>query len=530
LNPGSTTIGRQSGNTVVLQSSKISKNHCRLVVSNDEVTVEDLGSSNGTFVNGVLSNKPKAVKVGDRISVGDFVFELVLRKSSSKRRSAALPEINNVIPVNFGQPMPQVYGAPVGGAGPQGPSTEDMMKQPQDFKGKMLFILEKKFMPIFYGMNFKNEWRSVGIGILCAFVLANMFFTVSPLLDSNRRAIVKEAGRRAKFIARQAVDRNAAAMAAGAEGKTDLQGIESADGVRVAVLVDLENRIVAPSDRMNQHLVGGSEAILAVQAAKAFKDGRESGFVREADSSTIVAIEPIKAFDSKTGRNLTIGMAVISLDTSLSTPSPGEIGVVYSETLILTAIFAAILFFVLYRMTLKPFEVLSEDIDRALKGEMNRVTHEFKLSELDTLWDLINSALQRIPRKSMDGDTSGLGGGAGASVSFDDFIAPIRATAEVANHGVAVCDSDRKVSYLNSMFEEITGLRNDSVFGQELSGVARDQAFGALISDLFDRAVPGGNAVSEDFDFSGVNYRVHANAFELNGSNRCYVMSIVRKS
>jgi pSer/pThr/pTyr-binding forkhead associated (FHA) protein len=50
--PGEVTLGRASACNVILESSAISKVHARVVRSADQLSVEDLGSSNGTFVNG----------------------------------------------------------------------------------------------------------------------------------------------------------------------------------------------------------------------------------------------------------------------------------------------------------------------------------------------------------------------------------------------------------------------------------------------------------------------------------------------
>jgi pSer/pThr/pTyr-binding forkhead associated (FHA) protein len=50
--PGEVTLGRSSACNVILESSAISKVHARVARSADQLSVEDLGSSNGTFVNG----------------------------------------------------------------------------------------------------------------------------------------------------------------------------------------------------------------------------------------------------------------------------------------------------------------------------------------------------------------------------------------------------------------------------------------------------------------------------------------------
>ena len=72
---GEATIGRQSGNAIVLNSGKISKQHCQLIADPSGVLLRDLGSSNGTFVNGILI-KVKRLVPGDRVTVGVSPYDL----------------------------------------------------------------------------------------------------------------------------------------------------------------------------------------------------------------------------------------------------------------------------------------------------------------------------------------------------------------------------------------------------------------------------------------------------------------------
>ena len=106
----------------------------------------------------------------------------------------------------------------------------------------------------------------------------------------------------------------------------------------------------------------------------------------------------MRILSTQAGRNITVGMAIVSVDTSLATPDLGEMGMTYSETLIFTGLLGGIILFILYKLTLKPLQVLNEDMDKVLKGDMPEVTHEFKFEELDQLWDIIGSALQRVPK------------------------------------------------------------------------------------------------------------------------------------
>jgi len=69
------TIGRGETNTIVINSPKVSRNHARIEWSGDRFTVRDLGSSNGTFVNGErVEYMPWGLKDGDEISLERFPF------------------------------------------------------------------------------------------------------------------------------------------------------------------------------------------------------------------------------------------------------------------------------------------------------------------------------------------------------------------------------------------------------------------------------------------------------------------------
>jgi predicted component of type VI protein secretion system len=81
------TLGRAFGCTIRIPSSEISRRHCRLRVENDLVTVEDLESINGTFVNGRRIREAELVRPGDRLSLGPvtFVVEYALTAEALRR-------------------------------------------------------------------------------------------------------------------------------------------------------------------------------------------------------------------------------------------------------------------------------------------------------------------------------------------------------------------------------------------------------------------------------------------------------------
>jgi pilus assembly protein CpaF len=68
------TIGRVSGNDIVLAKGNVSKRHSRLAVRGAQIEVSDLKSTNGTYVNGRKIGGPTLLGPSDRVYVGDFLI------------------------------------------------------------------------------------------------------------------------------------------------------------------------------------------------------------------------------------------------------------------------------------------------------------------------------------------------------------------------------------------------------------------------------------------------------------------------
>ena len=67
---GVTTIGRHDDCLIRIKSSQVSRRHCELYEVADKLTIRDLGSSNGTFVNGKKVSGQQTLKHGDELTVG----------------------------------------------------------------------------------------------------------------------------------------------------------------------------------------------------------------------------------------------------------------------------------------------------------------------------------------------------------------------------------------------------------------------------------------------------------------------------
>lgn len=65
-----TSIGRTAPADIILVDSEVSRAHCRLTLENDILTVADLNSTNGTFIDGVRISAPTPLPVGAVLRVG----------------------------------------------------------------------------------------------------------------------------------------------------------------------------------------------------------------------------------------------------------------------------------------------------------------------------------------------------------------------------------------------------------------------------------------------------------------------------
>ncbi|MGD0807045.1 MAG: FHA domain-containing protein [Anaerolineales bacterium] len=73
LNMDSMSIGREATNDIVIQDSELSRNHARISRRGVTFLLEDLGSTNGTFVNHQRISSPRMLNPGDEVGFGENV-------------------------------------------------------------------------------------------------------------------------------------------------------------------------------------------------------------------------------------------------------------------------------------------------------------------------------------------------------------------------------------------------------------------------------------------------------------------------
>ncbi len=87
----SISIGRIHGNDVVLPRGNVSKYHSLLEYKNGTFMLTDMGSTNGTYVNGRRIPDSHPILEGDKIYVGDFILHVDQGSSALEERAPSVP-------------------------------------------------------------------------------------------------------------------------------------------------------------------------------------------------------------------------------------------------------------------------------------------------------------------------------------------------------------------------------------------------------------------------------------------------------
>ena len=117
-------IGRDISNEVTVNDAEVSRRHTRLEFQGGGYIVEDLGSTNGTFVNGRRLTGPHSLRPGETIRMGETVsFTYELLGGGGDATVAAARQQAAPAPRQAAPPPPPQRPAPSGYAGqvPAGP-------------------------------------------------------------------------------------------------------------------------------------------------------------------------------------------------------------------------------------------------------------------------------------------------------------------------------------------------------------------------------------------------------------------------
>lgn len=135
-------LGRDLANELPIPDAEISRRHARIFIQGNLVFIEDLGSTNGTFVNGTRISSPKQLNHGDKITLAEntiFSFSYPLSgETSPTPQSDQKDDSRTATP-----PPPQPTHQPVFAPTPQQPLAPEpgFTKKPKKMSGFLVFLL-----------------------------------------------------------------------------------------------------------------------------------------------------------------------------------------------------------------------------------------------------------------------------------------------------------------------------------------------------------------------------------------------------
>ncbi|MFK7818591.1 MAG: FHA domain-containing protein [Planctomycetaceae bacterium] len=116
LPQGKFLIGREQDCHLRPNSEMVSRHHCVFTTDEFGIRVRDLGSTNGTFVNGDRIEKQVVLKEGDKVVIGTLNFEVVLKKDA--------PVVAAVVGADAVASAPPVEAAPAADPLPEAPAAD----------------------------------------------------------------------------------------------------------------------------------------------------------------------------------------------------------------------------------------------------------------------------------------------------------------------------------------------------------------------------------------------------------------------
>lgn len=482
LNEGENSIGRSGECDVVVSAEGVSKKHLQITVNGETAFAQDLGSSNGTIVNGKII-KRMTIKDGDKIAIPNLIFQVVyvLEKKIIVKK--------------------KVLKAGEGSDEDSYDDLDQVEPMPESLFAKPIWFFKNKIMPIIYSFNEQYEWAAlVGI-LLFVFIAINITLTILPVLRDSKILLIKEIALRGKQYAAEVDrlnnvylrDKNLDQVYTGF-----LEG-EDAEGVKSYKLFDTEGRVYRPVSELNT-IVNDPFSVDALKFYKIEKN-QDREVIQDLGGNTIGIARPIKAHDKNLGRDVVVAVITIYFSPTSLAREASNNSKAYLESLITSAMVAIIFFGILYYMTIRPFTEMRVQIERVLRGRQKELESKTMFKEVNPLRNSINSILSRIK------ELQNVDGGDVQSLEEDGpYVRSLKEFMAGAQGPVMILNSEKVIEHLNPEAEDLIGIRENASAGSSLLDSARDQGFAATVIDLCDQSANN----------EGMNYNEH---YEIGGKD-----------
>lgn len=417
-------LGRGEDANLRLGDQEASRHHCKLVLAERSLEVEDLGSANGTWINGQRVERGQLMH-GDLLRVGLSEMALCVDQARAKAGPDSAPEV---------------------GATRKG---------------------------VLAGLG----WRAQVALLLLLLALASFLVVAVPMVNRQQEALETEALERASALVQALAALNREALQLGDEMLVDVKQVAKMEGVVQAYIYDRAGRTWAPLAQLHQ-VPSDAVARKALQA--------EQFLVQTTAPGEYDLAQPIKVFMPQSGQFEKLGTARLVFSLRKLTGQRGGLWQGALVSLVMALLLALALAYLLLHLGARPVARLHEQLEAVLKGDAHQVAASQGTSQLSALAASINRGLAKLaqgpaaPHEAVHAPT------APAGPATPEQGLPLLAGA--VGDPVLLVNADNQVVLANQAYGQALGLATAQVAGRHILEVLPDPALLAPLLELIQQA------------------------------------------
>lgn len=352
-------LGRSKSCKIHVPHNSVSKKHCRFYLQDGQLYIEDLNSSNGSFLNGKKITNTQ-IHNGAQLNLHDL--------------QAVITSGDQVF--DFQEPQ----------------NTKSATEKNTKFNSIKELLhnkIETVVLPGIYKLPELLDFHYV-LGIfLLGFVLIMTSLSYIPLGTLLKSSIQNESQKRALGIAKHLASLNKVYLQKGPRAAISISVALQESGVEQAFIISAENnRIIAPLSEQGKFPPENINNLFT-------GINKNKDYFKQLDSSTIIAIKPIQSL-SQTAELKTLAYAVVIYNMGSLSFTDGRALSLFIQTLFIGLLIGSILFFFLFKIISYIFNQLQKQIHSSLEDNQGNVNIPYQFPPLQKCIEQINNILNRI--------------------------------------------------------------------------------------------------------------------------------------
>ena len=462
-------VGRDAACDVAIATVRLSRRHAEFAVGPDGVTVRDLGSKNGIFVNGVAVEET-VLKPGDRVLLGDVSVSLMGKDAATTARTMMpAPVLAGPIDLDKTSLLPSAAQAGLSAPAavmPAGPLPAPVTAPVPPLKSRL---------GAYFGLNARVIALGIGAGVLAYLVGV---WPSAALADS---AAARDAEARATTIVRLLVAENRPPLAAGQPLALTVRSAMQEPGVRAAMIIGPQGRVLSPPERLNTTVA----TLTGLGAVDAIRDLTLAHVGGEVHAASAIAVG-----------DRWLGVAWLIFDPAYASDTRRALMLVRLASAVAALVIGMAGAMLIWRMLAGRLTAFAEDLDLAVSGRHASLTERYGIPALGRPIEAINFLLERKPASASMVQTP---------------LAPrlpsgLDEPREVASSGTVTLDGSFVVREVDAEAASLLGATADMLVGRHVLEAANRLLVDVIIDCLGDL----GSSTSASRDASGPVARVTA--------------------